>query len=233
MAHPLDTGKYRGDVWQGDKRLGSFELEVADKGDGEQIEVDLCQFDRHQATSPAAFRSGRMQGQPVYAVFHCDSGVEGLYVIVRGQDDRGVVFDSRVLQPGDYYIVTPVRPGEWSMRTGKAGKGSLAIKDPKPAREPRASASGATIRVDGASFNPAKAEIVAGDGVAFEVTGRDVSIRIELENRKQDSRPGRRKVGLRIPGRLADLSLCRAGRSPLSDCRLQRSTRGSVLSTMS
>ena len=60
------------------------------------------------------------------------------------------------------------------------------------------------FKVDGASFNPAKAEIVAGDGVAFEVTGRDVSIRIELENRKQDSRPGRRKVGLRIPGRLAD-----------------------------
>lgn len=203
VAHPLDAGAYRGDVWRGDAQLGSFLLEVAEEGDGEQIEVDLCTIDARYAAEAASFRGGRVQGQPVYAVFHCDSGTDGLYVIVRDRADRGVVFDSRVLQPGDYYIVTPVRPGTWAMQTGKNGKGVLTVAQPKPAKKPRASAAGAVVEVDGKSFAPAKAEIVAGDGVAFHVTGKDVSIRIELEEKRGSGRPERRKVGLRIPGRLA------------------------------
>lgn len=201
VAHPLDVGSYRGDVWRGDAQLGSFLLEITEAGDGEQIEVDLCAIDAKQAAEAALFRSGRVQGQPVYAVFHCDSGTDGLYVIVQDRSGGGVVFDSRVLQRGDYYIVTPVRPGTWNMQTGKNGKGVLTVAHPNPGKNPRPSAAGAAIEVDGKSFSPDKAEIVAGDGVAFQVTGKDVSIRIDLQEEKRPRE--RRKVGLRIPGKLA------------------------------
>lgn len=204
VAHPLNAGTYRGEVWRDDVRFGSFVLEVADAGDGEQIDVDLCSVEKSHACDvggAAAYRSGAARGYPVFAVFHCSSGIDGLYVLLHDQGEQGLVFDSRVLQQGDYYIVTPVRPGAWTMRTGKAGKGMLHVSEPKPVVEPRASAAGASIRVDGKSFNPAKADIVAGDGVAFEITGQDVAILLELERIEEKKKKGPRKIGIRIPGR--------------------------------
>jgi len=199
VAHPLVAGKYRGEAWRGDVRLGSFVLDVDDDGDGEQIEIDLCTIGSQNASMAAPFRSGQARGYPVYGVFHCDGGTEGLHVIVHDEGEQGPVFDSRALKPGDYYIVTPVRPGNWLLSTGKAGKGVLTVKEPTPGKKPRASAAGAMIKVDDNGFNPAKTQIEAGDGVAFEVTGRDVSIRLVLDAR-EGARKWRRKVGLRIPG---------------------------------
>src|SRR4029453_3112515 len=138
----------------GDARLGSFLLEVADKGDGEQIEIDLCGVGPKSPCSAEAYRSGPMEGHPVYAVFHCDQGAMGLYVILRDQAGRGVLFDSRALQAGDYYILTPVRPGAWSMETGKSGRGQILVKDPKPSKKPRASAAGAMVKVGDKGFAP-------------------------------------------------------------------------------
>lgn len=200
VAHPLQPGAYRGETWLGDVRLGTFALEVADQGDGEQIEVDLCSVSEREAAA-AAFRSGPVQGTPVYAVFHCDHGNTGLYVIVRDKSGRGVVFDSRKLQPGDYYIVTPVRPGVWTLATNKKAAGELEVQPPTPAKAPRASAAGAMIKVDDKAFSPPRAQIVAGDGIAFEVGGKDLAIRLDLKQRAGAFAKGRRRVGIRYPGR--------------------------------
>ncbi|HVQ08680.1 MAG TPA: hypothetical protein VMS43_09620 [Allosphingosinicella sp.] len=197
VAHPLKPGEYRGEVWRGDEPVGSFRLAIAESGAGDQIEVDLCAVES-KASSAASFASGPVDRTPVYAVFHCDGERGGLRVVVRSSSGKEVEFDSRKLQAGDYYIVTPVRPGDWEMRTGKrGGVGTLTVASPKPAREPRASRGGATIKVNGDSFVPDRATITAGDGAAFEVTDKDVAIALTLVEDKP--KPGRRAVGVRYP----------------------------------
>ena len=199
VAHPLEPGQYRGEAFQGDVRIGAFNLVVGDDGSGEQIEVDLCEVVKG-AGELGPFRGGRAKGQPLFAVFHCDHGREGLRVVLRRASARDVIFDSQALQAGDYYIVTPVRPGTWTMRSGKSGKGQLVVMPAKPGKQPRASAMGMMIKADGESFRPANIKIPAGDGIAFEITGKDVAIRLELADKRGSFAKGRKKVGLRIPG---------------------------------
>jgi len=199
VAHPLDPGKYLGEAFHGDVSIGAFILEVADGGSGEQVEVDLCQVS-NRAGAAAVFRGGRAADQPLFAVFHCDHGRDGLYVILRDASGRKTVFDSRALQTGDYYILTPVRPGTWIMRSGKSGKGQLVVEPAKPSKKPRVSAMGVMIKADGNSFTPAEAKITSGDGIAFEIAGKNVSISLELPKQQSSFVKGQKKIGLKIAG---------------------------------
>jgi len=199
VAHPLQPGQYRGEAFQGDVRIGTFIIEVAESGSGDQIEVDLCDIPKSMSETPV-YRGGCIKGQPLYAVFHSDRGREGLSAVLYGANERKAVFDSRALASGDYFIVTPVRPGGWTMRSGKTAKGQLIVDPAKPGKQPRASAMGVMIKADGKSFTPANAKIPAGDGVAFAVEGRDVVISLELADGSGTFTKGRKKVGLRLAG---------------------------------
>ena len=197
VAHPLKPGDYAGEVWRGDDRVGTFTIEVDDDGDGEQIEVDLCAVGKPGFDKPR-FRGGSLDAAPVYAVFHCEGERTSLHVVLRDRRNRDSLFDSRALQPGDYYIVTVARPGQWKMKSGRA-TGVLVVQQATPSAKPRASASGAMIRIDGAKFDPDRAEIVSGDGAVFEITGKDIQIALKLAVERRQA--GKQKVGVRYFGR--------------------------------
>jgi hypothetical protein len=201
IAHPLGQGVYGGEVWRDDVRVGSFAIEVTAGGNGDQIDLDLC--------AVAAADSGQMQfrgetadGYPLFAVFHCGSGRSGFHVRLGQQDGGGAAFDSRALQQGDYYIVTPIRPGRWSMAggDGQGASGTLGVRRAQPTGRPRPSACGTMIKAECDGFGPKTAEIVSGDGAVFEIAGNDVIIRIALDERERRA-TGPRKLGLRRRGR--------------------------------
>ncbi|HEX2764243.1 MAG TPA: hypothetical protein VHM92_10450 [Allosphingosinicella sp.] len=199
IAHPLNPGIYHGDIWHGDTQVGSLTIQVAPGGSGDQVEIDLSEA---VAGGHLQYRGHSDDENPLFVVFHSGGEASGFHVVLDADERDGAHFDSRALQPGDYFIVTPVRPGRWKMTYGDqdAGAGMLTVAQAVPAAKPRQSASGAMIRADGRSFAPSTAKIVSGDGVVFEVTGQDVAIRLS----SADGRPVKKRqrtVGIRYLGR--------------------------------
>lgn len=201
VAHPIAPGAYRGEVWRDDQYVGTFAIEAAGEGSGEQIDVDLG------AVGPevkgTVLSGGAIKGYPLFAVFHCEGEAGGLSARLAGARGDEKPYDTRRLRAGDYYMVTPVQPGEWQMRTSKGAIGTLIVHPAKPDGKPRASQKGGVVKVDDKGFGPDKIEIVAGDGVVFEIGGDDLAVAITLSDKPRGEdvpKPGRRPVGSRIVG---------------------------------
>lgn len=199
IGHPLLPGKYYGVVSLKNVQVGTIAVEVNESGSGEQIDIDLA-----TATAPgpqsAALRTGlASKDTPVFAVFHSTGAESGYHVTLTPSGGRRSVFDSRSLGKGDYYILTPLKPGTWTLSTPKGAKGLLVVSQAAPTDKPRPSSQGAMIRTDGKSFDPRESRLVSGDGVVFEVTGDDVEIEVTLDE-QEPSGKGKRPVGVRYPG---------------------------------
>jgi hypothetical protein len=204
IAHPLKAGRYHGTVWLNDQFEGTFIINVEAEGDGEQVNIDLAGISKGDKASslnnPPLFSTGCLKDYPVFAVFHCDDDRSGFRVLLTKVGEEQSEFDSRTLSEGDYYMLTPLKPGVWKIMTSTGTEGSLVVEEAKPTAKPRTSQSGAMIRTDGKVLEPAKVKIVSGDGVVFEITGGKVTIEVALE---QDQKPsGKTRPGFRFPGRI-------------------------------
>jgi hypothetical protein len=205
IGHPLAPGSYGGTVFRKEQQLGTFVLEIAEGGDGEQIEVDFADFEL--GVKNMQFAGGSPKGEPVYLVLHTSGEGSGYYAIVTPHKDKDRVFDTRRLGDGDYYIVVPPQPGTYGVKSeGYGGKGRaggscrLVVEPVKPGAHGRDSAHGATARVGKDGIDPAKLAITSGDGAVFAVVADGIAIRGEKEG-KPPKRTGKRPVGARIPGR--------------------------------
>lgn len=203
IAHPLAPGVYDGEVWKGDTFIGRFRIEAAEGGDGEQVDIDLCRIAASQDKQAAAFQLGLYEKQPAFAVFHCGGGASGFHVLLRGAA-RKVIYDTRKMQPGDYYIVTPIKPGKYAVALAGRSRGksaTLTVEQAKPDGKARTSERGAMIIVK-AGFEPAEAKIVSGDGVVFEIAGPDTAISLTPARDASDKpEPFPRKLNVRYWGR--------------------------------
>lgn len=201
IGHPLDPGRYRGVVWRGDSVYGHFTIEVGDEGEGDQVDIDLADMARaSEKGATPHFRTGPRARSPVFAVFHCDGDLSGFRAVLTKDDDRKIVFDTAALGPGDYYILTPLKPGRWLIGGTGGAKGAILVHEAKPGDKPRESQSGAMIRADGKTFKPAEVSVASGDGVVFEIAGEKLAIDVVLQD-DTGNRTGRRPVGVRYYGR--------------------------------
>lgn len=198
IAHPLAPGRHLGTVWLGDAPVGRFTIEVGEEGDGEQIDIDLARVGEKSACAAAhTFHAAPQRGSPVFAVFHNSAQRSGYRVELRHEGKRETVFNSAALGAGDYYILMPLQPGRWTLRTAQGAQGSLAVEPARPDEKPRPSQLGTMIRTDGTTFDPAEAKIMSGDGLVFEVTGANVAIEVAREAEK--GKPtGPRPAGVRF-----------------------------------
>ncbi|QGY41478.1 hypothetical protein GM415_15585 [Pseudodesulfovibrio cashew] len=204
IAHPLKAGRYHGTVWLNDEIEGTFILNIEAEGDGDQVDIDLASIGKVGKAilkqGPPVFSGGCLKDAPVYAMFHCEEERTGYRVLLAKVGEDKSEFDSKALSKGDYYILTPLKPGSWKITTSAGKEGSLIVEEAKPTAKARASQHGATIVTDGKTIKPARTKIVSGDGVVFEITGKKVAIEVALA---QSGRPsGQIRPKVRIPGRI-------------------------------
>ncbi len=199
LAHPLSPGGYFGAFFRKGERQGSFEIKIATEGTGDQIEIDFAVLERDPASEP--FTCGAAKGQNPFVVFHTSGEKAGYHVVLTPNTKGARGYDSRRLEAGDYYIVTPVRPGRYQATAGKAREpATLAVAPAKPDGKPRASAAGAMLRVTTGGIHPKAAQLVSGDGAVFEI--KEDGTVVHLLRDPDKSKPkSRRKVGARVHGR--------------------------------
>ena len=206
VAHPLtEPGDYEGTVFKNGFEMARFSLRVAlDAGDT-QVDIDLatlpssrgrpepcgCDGKGSSGHSPALKPGG-------YLVLYASTGAGGFHVLldklsgekVKG-DKPAAVFDSRILNKGDLFIASLLRPGLYEMAELHSGaKGSIVVAYPQPGGKPYAPPPPATVRVSDKGFTPAKLDVAAAQGVVFTVESGGAAIRISLQ--KPDDGPAKR-----------------------------------------
>ena|ERR1700754_114502 len=204
IAHPLDVGLYRGAVFRGDAHAGDFEIEVAEGGSGEQVEVDFVHFEQGGGTLQLTGLAPA--GQKLYAVFHSSGEATGYHVSLRDGEKPDEQFDSEKLGKGDYFIFMPMKPGQYVIEgitksTAKSGaKCALEVVEAKPGKAPRASSLGASLLLTDKGFDKKDLRIVSGDGVVVEIDTKGAVVVAQL---KPEKRGGARypDTPIRYPGR--------------------------------
>lgn len=120
IIHQLhDEGLYVGQVVQGKRLLGTFQLRCDKNNPATQANIDLSQFDavlgaskKHCEKSDASEFS---VGRDGYAIFHATGHHEGLYVTLTrlAEQKSKPTFDSRTLNAGDLVAIRLLVPGEY------------------------------------------------------------------------------------------------------------------------
>jgi hypothetical protein len=115
-----DPGYYLGTVWAGDQAVGRFHLQVDPKNNLPQTNVDLASLVPGSGVPCASCPPGTQEPELTvnpkgYVLFYVSRGAGGYAVTVASgiAPDAPVVFDSRKLQPGDYFIAQILQPGQY------------------------------------------------------------------------------------------------------------------------
>ena len=203
VAHPLEPGRYLGNLFRGKSHIGRFDIHVKEDGLGEQIEIDLAEIE--EGISSTSFTSGLAHGQDirtVFAVFHSGKEKSGYHVTLHALDNKKI-YDSRKLSLGDYYIITPLYPGRYDLYSGtlKRNPCIVTVEKATPTDEPRASQYGVTLEATSELVNPLVATIVSGDGLVVKIIDDDVTIYMELAGGMRNRIGERRKVDVRYYGK--------------------------------
>lgn len=204
VAHPLEPGLYRGNVFRNKSHLGNFEINVLEDGTGEQIEIDVAKIE--EGSSSLSFTGGapkNQQDHKVFAVFYSGNEKSGYYVTLINLKKKDAAYDSRKLSKGDYFIFTPVQPGTYKI--GNDSKKSklckLIVENAQPSNEPRPSQAGVTLVATSEGMEPKDAKIISGDGVVVQVSQDGILIHAEMEKGKNPApSKSRRKVDVRYYG---------------------------------
>jgi hypothetical protein len=187
LAHPLgDEGDYVGIVSKNDAQVAAFRLRVDGKVSVPQVDVDLAgllpeakgRAERHREPAYVVTQKG-------YLVLLVSQGPGGFSVSVekvatdKSKPQR--VYDSRSLQRGDVFIVTPLRPGSYDMTdsVGKA-KGHIRVAYPEVATGRYEPPAPVTVTVTERGFNPAKVELRAAQSVVFQIESSNASLIVNL-----------------------------------------------------
>lgn len=201
IAHPLAPDNYSGEVWLGDKMVGTFTIDAAEGGSGEQVDIDLSEIADGSAKQVTHFSLGLIEQTTAFVVFHCGGDASGFHVLLRSRSGLEP-YDTRRMQLGDYYITTPIKPGRYAMKANGDNQdesGVLLVDQAQPTDAPHPSANGAMIVVKG-GFEPAEVHIASGDGAVFQIAAADTDIELTLAPTDQN-RESRRPIHIRYPGR--------------------------------
>jgi len=200
VAHPFaDEGTYVGQVMRGKHLVASLVFEVSGEVDKPQIDIDCAKF--LPLPGPESLRPIRHKLSPGgYAMFYVSEGKGGFHIEITprsradmGDDGQAGVFDSRKLGPGDLFIVSLIRPGEWIAKSG-AAKAVISVSQPEKSRTPYQPKSEANhITMGDSELSPASLSVGPGEGVVFDVTCPGTVVTVEMKSADDQSEKNRPK----------------------------------------
>jgi hypothetical protein len=187
VAHRFtEVGNYRGVVLLQDEIAANFGLCVDENCAASQVNIDLTLANNGKGSCCNTDVQTYTLHPSGYAIFHIGCGAGG-YAATVGRLGQPPVFDSRVLQPGDFFTATILRPGTYVARCKgvpdcriiagyPSGRGRVAYKPPAPAR----------VVVGSGRFNSEVLELKPVQPVVFEIQQK---ARITIELVKPDDGP--------------------------------------------
>ncbi len=205
-----EQGDYRGTVYRGEARVGTFLVSVRDgpeapaaAGDAlpRQATIDLAALDGSAGGAPgdcpAAF-SLAVGGHLVLSV----SAGSGRYAVDLVRRERkkepAKVFDSRALGAGDLFVAALIRPGTYRVRDLLgSGRAELTVEYPEPGRL-AARARPVVVECRDGAMDPAAVQIQPGQALMFTCQ-RECRIAIDLERADDRPRPELRPAAAPAP----------------------------------
>ena len=192
-----DSGDYRGVVYRGPVKVGTFSINVSQNGDAptdcekspRQLNIDLTTIGGtgSQATKDCGNKFMlRAGGNIVFTALSATGGyaVE-LFRREKGKESEKV-FDSRKLVAGDLFIVHVMRPGTYSIKDINAkGQTELTVEYPD-AEKLKMKADPFLVEFNGEEIVPSKITVQPVQALMFNPQGET---RITIELKKADDRP--------------------------------------------
>jgi hypothetical protein len=194
-----DPGEYRGSVHKAKGEQAVFYITVDKNSSVAQANIDLAALREYSGATQSDCcgdsQENRYTVNPKgYVVFHVSSGTGGFSVHVRRsvEDTKEKVFNSEVLDAGDFFSAAILRPGKYSVANRQAkSRAELVVSYPqiggKTAYRPPAPVH---VQIGPNGFEPARIELKPGQGVVFDIKARS---RIVIELLKPDDGPGSKR----------------------------------------
>jgi hypothetical protein len=192
LVHPVaEPGEYAGTVLLGGRVVGRFLLDCDSDVAEQQVRIDL-----------AACDAGLAQGRPAptyrlapdgYLVLYVSQGRGGYAVTLQGTRSRSrrAVFDSRVLQAGDLYAVTLIRPGAYEMgNTQSRARGIVRVTYPEAGMDLRDPGAAVSVECGGGELSPSEVTLLPAQGLVFRIAAPS-AVRVSL--READDGPDAHK----------------------------------------
>jgi hypothetical protein len=190
-----EPGEYRGTVYRGTGKTGSFSLQVCDFAKPaqttevlpRQVTIDLLTPDT--ATLPGADKCSFPLQTGGCVVLSVPTGSGGYAVeICRREKKKEMVkvFDSRILDTGDLFVTHILRPGRYAIRNirGK-GQADLNVEYPEHGKLTRMMEP-VLIECKNGIMKPAEVKVQPVQGIMFSCSE---PARITIELKKADDRP--------------------------------------------
>jgi hypothetical protein len=197
-----EPGEYRGIVYRGTAKAGSFSLKVCDCEEPDlatgalpcQATIDLLTLDA--ATSQNADCSSFPLRTGGHVVFFVSTG-PGEYAaeIYRREKKKepAKVFDSRLLDRGDLFVTHVPRPGRYAIRNTKGkGQADLNVEYPEP-RKLTQMMEPVLIECKDGIMKPAEIKIQPIQAIMFSCS-QPARITIELKKAEDRPRPARTPI---------------------------------------
>jgi hypothetical protein len=207
IAHPCGiTGTLTGEVTSNGVIVASFQLIVEESGAPTQANIDLaalasgdpgssgsrgCECGSGSATG-TVFRTGKGG----YALFYVTSGSQAYAVRMTAAHSKGPGFDSTKLGPGDFFTVSPLRPGRYRATNTETDRtAEVQVLYPGTSdKGVRGQLEPERVRVTERGFEKARIVVRGAQGIVFAI---ETSARIQLQLQEPDDGPG----GPRTPHR--------------------------------
>lgn len=184
IAHPMsEEGNYVGSISRNGKQITTFHLNVDSEFKHAQTDIDLATI----AEKPELIFEVKLKG---YVVFYVSQGKGGFQVLLnklpsdgksRKKPRKSPVFDSRILQQNDMFIVSLIRPGRYEIweKYGKS-KGQIRVAYPKPGKRPFVAPKPKTVNITEKGFDISELDVKASQGIVFTVEAPKSLLKINL-----------------------------------------------------
>jgi hypothetical protein len=204
-----ESGDYRGDVYRGTAKVGTFYLTVSENGEAasdcekspRQLDIDLAGLDRSlgKATKDCGNRFTLRAGGNIVFTALSGSGGYAIELLRREKGKESVkVFDSRKLGEGDLFIVHIMRPGLYSIKnTNGKRQTELTVEYPDPEKL-QLKTDPFLVEFKDEEIVPNRIVIQPVQALMFDP--KDES-RITIELKKADDRPAPVRVPIVTPSK--------------------------------
>lgn len=190
-----EPGGWQGAVTLNKRVVAGFILIIDAQSENAQVDIDVAELAAPGARSGhRALPEFRVKPKG-YAVFHASSGPAGYAVTLAPLDPRqtsAARYDTAHLQPGDFFVVSVLRPGQYVAKIpGERAEAAIEVV-PLKTREGHPFRAGEPARVTANkdSFDPKQAKLNATEGLIFLAKGAD---RITMELARPEAGEGRPK----------------------------------------
>lgn len=198
VVHRIEgQGEYRGTVYRGTVKVGTFSLSVSDSPETQkadaaiprQVSIDLIDFDNTAgAKAKDAPRTLTLRTGGIVLFFVSRGSGEYAVELSRRETKKEsvTVFDSRLLSKGDVFITHVMRPGRYAVRDSR-GKGTaeLTVEYPEVGKLTR-KMEPVMVEYKEGKMSPGTVKIQSVQAVMFSCMQES---RILIELKKAEDRP--------------------------------------------